>query len=93
MVKVRIPSPLQKLTDNQVEVELEGKNVKEILEKLVETYPSLKDRIYDENGKLRRFINVFVNEEDIRFLQGEETPLKEGDTISLIPAIAGGENA
>lgn len=90
MVKVRIPTPLQKHIENKKEVYIEGKTVKEILKKLTDDYPSLKERIYDEEGKLRRFINIYVNDEDIRFLNGEDTELKDGDTVSIIPAIAGG---
>ena len=90
MVKVRIPQPLQKYVDNQTEVFVDGKYVKEVLDMLIVNYPSLKEKIYDENGNLRRFINIYVNDEDIRFLSGENTSVKEGDVISIIPAIAGG---
>jgi molybdopterin synthase sulfur carrier subunit len=91
-VKVRIPLPLQGLTKNRDEVECEGSTVKEVLENLDRNYPGIKDRLYDEKGNLRRFVNIFVNEEDIRFLKGEDTPLKDGDVISIIPAIAGGKD-
>lgn len=90
MVKVRIPTPLQKLTDNQAEVEADGSNIQELITDLIGRYPGLRERIYDENGNLRRFINIYVNDEDIRFLNGEATILKEGDVVSIIPAIAGG---
>jgi len=89
-VTVRIPTPLQRLTADQGEVACEGKTVSELLSDLERCYPGIKERICDEQGKLRRFVNVFVNEEDIRFLQGEQTPLKDGDEVSIIPAIAGG---
>jgi molybdopterin synthase sulfur carrier subunit len=89
-VKVRIPTPLQKLTDSLTEVEGEGKDIQELLNNLISKFPALKDRLYDEEGKLRKFINFYVNEEDIRFLQGENTSLKDGDVVSIIPAIAGG---
>ena len=89
-VTVRIPTPLQRLTNGQSEVESTGKNVSELLEDLERRHPGIKERICDENGKLRRFVNVFVNEEDIRFLQGDQTALKDGDEVSIIPAIAGG---
>lgn len=89
-VKVRIPSPLQKLTRNQSEVSANGKNIKELFSDLEKQYPGLRDRIYDESGALRRFINVYINEEDIRFLKGEESEVKDGDDVSIIPAIAGG---
>lgn len=91
-VKVRIPSPLQKLTKNQSEVSANGKNIKELFSDLEKQYPGLRDRIYDESGSLRRFINVYINEEDIRFLKGEESEVKDGDDVSIIPAIAGGVN-
>ena len=89
-VKVRIPTPLQRITNGQGEVACEGTTVTELLTNLERRYPGIKARICDETGKLRRFVNVFVNEEDIRFLQGDQTPLKDGDDVSIIPAIAGG---
>lgn len=90
-IKIRIPSPLQKLTDNQSEVECEGKDIKDLVENLEKSFPGIKERLCDDAGKLRRFINIFVNEKDIRFLQGDETKLEDGDEVSIIPAIAGGE--
>ena len=89
-ITVRIPSPLQKLTRNQEEIKLEGANIKELIESLERDSPGVKERICDESGKVRRFINIYVNEEDVRFLQQDETPLKDGDEVSIIPAIAGG---
>lgn len=89
-IKVRIPTPLQKLTDNQIEVECSGRDIKELIENLDKKYPGIKARVCDENGNLRRFINFFVNDKDIRFLQGDKTELKDGDEVSIIPAIAGG---
>ena len=89
-VKVRIPTPLQRLTGGQGEVACEGKTVVELLGDLDRRYPGIKERICDEQGKLRRFVNVFVNEEDIRFMQGDQTSIKDGDEVSIIPAIAGG---
>jgi len=89
-VTVRIPTPLQRLTNGQGEVQCEGKTVRELLENLEQRCPGVKERICDETGKLRRFVNVFVNEEDIRFLQSDQTPVKDGDDVSIIPAIAGG---
>jgi sulfur-carrier protein len=88
--KVRIPAPLQSLTQNQGLVEAEGNTVKAVLADLEVRYPGLQTRLYDEDGNLRRFVNIYVNEEDIRFLQGEETPVQTGDEVSLVPAIAGG---
>lgn len=89
-VKVRIPTPLQKLTGNKAEVIAKGSSVREILEDLNHQFPGIKERLYDEKGSLRRFINFYVNNEDIRFLKGETTPVKEGDELSVVPAIAGG---
>ena len=89
-VKVRIPTPLQKLTGNQAEISCEAANIDQMLAELEAKHPGIKERLCDAEGKLRRFVNIYVNEEDIRFLQGQETPLKAGDDISIIPAIAGG---
>jgi molybdopterin synthase sulfur carrier subunit len=89
-VKVMIPTPLRNLTQNQAEVSAEGATIGELIENLGKSYDGLKGRILDENGKIRRFVNIYLNEEDIRFLQGEATALKAGDQISIVPAIAGG---
>ena len=89
-VKVRVPTPLMKLTDNQSEVMAEGATISEILNNLESQFAGIKERICDENGAPRRFINIYLNEEDIRFLEGESTAVKDGDEISIIPAIAGG---
>ena len=92
-VQVRIPTPLKKLTGEQDIVKAKGKTVGEVLEWLTETYPGLKERLRDEQGEVRRFINIYVNDEDIRFVQNLDTPVKEGDQLSIIPAIAGGASA
>ena len=89
-VKVRVPTPLMKLTDNQSEVMAEGATISAILDNLENQFAGIKERICDENGAPRRFINIYLNEEDIRFLEGENTAVKDGDEISIIPAIAGG---
>ncbi|MBT3183543.1 MAG: MoaD/ThiS family protein [Nitrospina sp.] len=89
-VKVRVPTPLMKLTDNQSEVMAEGATISAILDNLENQFAGIKERICDENGAPRRFINIYLNEEDIRFLEGESTAVKDGDEISIIPAIAGG---
>ena len=89
-VKVRIPTPLQKLTRDQAEVSVSAKNVKELLDSLEKDYPGIKGRLCDESGRVRRFVNIYLNEEDIRFLNQESTQLKEGDEVSIVPAIAGG---
>ena len=90
MVKVRIPTPLRKLTGGKGEVEAEGKTIADLIEDLENRYPGIKERLMDESGNLRRFINIYVNEEDIRFLQGKDTSLSDGDDVSIVPAIAGG---
>ncbi len=90
-IKVRIPPPIQKLTGKQAEVECTGEDIKDLVDNLEKQYPGIKARICDESGNLRRFINFFVNDQDIRFLQGEKTQLKDGDEVSIIPAIAGGK--
>jgi sulfur-carrier protein len=89
-VKVRIPTPLRKLTNNEELVEVAPGTVAEAFSELQSRYPGIKDRLLDESGAVRRFVNVYVNEEDIRFLQNQQTPIKAGDEISIIPAIAGG---
>ncbi len=89
-VKVLIPTPLQKLTNDQATVDCDGGNVGEILESLEQNCPGIKARLCDEEGKLRRFVNFYVNSEDIRFLEGINTALKDGDEVSIVPAIAGG---
>lgn len=89
-IKVRIPTPLRKLTNNQDLVEVSASNVGAAITELQSRYPGIKERLLDESGAVRRFVNVYVNEEDIRFLQNQQTALKEGDEISIIPAIAGG---
>jgi len=89
-VKVRIPTPLMKLTNNQAEISAEGETIADILNNLESQFAGIKERICEENGTPRRFINIYLNEEDIRFLEGEKTQIKDGDEISIIPAIAGG---
>ena len=89
-VKVRIPTPLMKLTNNKAEVEAEGTTIEEMFNNLESQFGGIKERICEENGSPRRFINIYVNEEDIRFLDGEKTAIKDGDEVSIIPAIAGG---
>ena len=90
MVTVRIPTQLRELSAGAPEVELEGKTVAEILQALEEQHPGFAARLHDENGDLRRFVNVFVADEDIRFLQGVDTAVTDGQTVSIVPAVAGG---
>jgi molybdopterin synthase sulfur carrier subunit len=88
--KVRIPTPLRKLTNNEELVEVNAATIGSAIQELQARFPGISERLVDEKGEVRRFVNVYVNEEDIRFLQNQNTPLKEGDEISIIPAIAGG---
>ena len=88
--KVRIPTPLRKLTNNEELVEVNAATIGEAITELQSRYPGIGERLMDEKGEVRRFVNVYVNEEDIRFLKNKQTPLKDGDEISIIPAIAGG---
>jgi len=90
MAIVRIPTPLRKLTGGAEEVQAQGKSVGELIGELEKKYPGIKERICDESGSVRRFVNIFVKDEDIRFLQNLETPLGDKDEVSIVPAIAGG---
>lgn len=89
-VKVRIPTPLRKLTNNEELIEVQAGTVGTAIGELQTRFPGIKERLLDESGEVRRFVNVYVNEEDIRFLQNQNTTTKSGDEISIIPAIAGG---
>lgn len=89
-VKVRIPTPLRKITDGQDEVLAKGNTIAEVIDNLEKKYPGLKERICDETGNVRRFVNIYLNDEDIRFQKDLMTEVKDGDEVSIIPAIAGG---
>jgi MoaD family protein len=89
-VKVRIPTTLRSLAGGSSEVELDGATVGEVLENLDAAHPGFSDRLLDEAGGLRRFVNVFVADDDVRFLQGLDTPVPDGETVAIIPAVAGG---
>ena len=89
-VTVRIPTPLRRVTNGQDKVSVEGSTLVEIIDSLHTEYPGIKERICDDQGELRNFVNVYVNGEDIRFLQGLSTATKAGDEISIVPAVAGG---
>lgn len=90
MATVRIPTPLRKLTDGKEEVSAAGATVGELITDLEANYPGIKARICDDKGQVRRFVNIFANDEDIRFLQNLDTPIKDTDEVSIVPAIAGG---
>lgn len=88
---VRIPTPLRKFTGDQADVEADGATVRELIDNLEERHPGIRANLIDgETGGIRRFVNIYVNDEDIRFLDGAETPLKDGDSVTIVPAIAGG---
>ncbi len=88
--QVRIPTPLRKLTNNEELVEINAATIGEAITELQARFPGIQERLVNEQGEVRRFVNIYLNEEDIRFLKNRETPLKDGDEISIIPAIAGG---
>jgi MoaD family protein len=89
-IKLEIPTALRPYTGKQSSVELSGATVREALAELTATHGELKKHLYTEEGKLRSFVNVYINDEDIRYLQKEDTPIKDGDTLSIVPSIAGG---
>ena len=89
-VSVRIPTTLRTLTGGKSEVQVEGSSVGDVLTALESAHPGFKERLLDESGGLRRFVNVFVSDDDVRFLQGLDTPVPDGETVSIIPAVAGG---
>lgn len=89
-VTVRIPAPLRKLTGGNSEVSADAATVSALVDALEAAHPGLKERLCDESGAIRPFVNIYVNDEDIRFLKGPDTPLGEGDAVSIVPAIAGG---
>jgi sulfur-carrier protein len=89
-VKVMIPTPLRPYVGNQAVVEIDGANVGELLKNLTAKHAELRPHLYSTDGKLRSFVNVYLNDEDIRYLQKEQTPVSPGDTVSIIPSVAGG---
>ncbi len=89
-ITVRIPTPLRRVTNGEDKVTVEGSNLNEIIGSLDSQYPGIKARICNDQGDLRNFVNVYVNGEDVRFLEGLETSTKTGDEISIVPAVAGG---
>ncbi len=89
-VTVRIPAPLRPLTKNQEEVRAEGVTIRDAIDAMDRAYPGIKDRLLDEKGALRRYINIFHNDTDVRFGKALATPLADGDRLAIVPAIAGG---
>ena len=90
-VLVRIPTPLRRITSGAGEVRADANDVTELIDDLERQLPGLMERLVEESGELRRFINIYVNDEDIRFLSGKATALKDGDQVAIVPAIAGGQ--
>ena len=91
-VTVQIPTPLRKLIDNKAEVDIQAGTIGELVEVLEEAHRGIKEKLLDENGEIRRYVNVYLNDEDIRFLDGADTLLSEGDKVAIVPAIAGGRS-
>ncbi|MDT8317247.1 MAG: MoaD/ThiS family protein [bacterium] len=89
-IKVRIPTPLRKLTNGESEVEAKGADISELIDDLEKSYPGIKGKLCEENGNVRKFLNIYLNDDDIRFMDSLATELRDGDSVSLIPAIAGG---
>jgi molybdopterin synthase sulfur carrier subunit len=91
-VVVRIPTPLRSLTKGSAEVQATGGTVIDVIADLERQYPGMKDRLVDDGGEIRKFVNVYVNQEDVRFLDGDRTALKDGDEVAIVPAMAGGRD-
>jgi MoaD family protein len=89
-MKVLIPTPLRQYTGKQASVEVSARTVGEMLSELTSQFPDLRKQLFSDDGKLRRFVNVYVNDEDIRYIENGNTPLKESDTVSIVPSVAGG---
>ena len=89
-VLIRIPTPLRRMTNGQDKVEIDAPNLQELIDQMDSDYPGFKERLVDESGELRYFVNIYLNGEDVRFLQGLNTSTKTGDEISIVPAVAGG---
>lgn len=89
-VTVRVPSPLRKLTDGVAQVEVQASDVRSVISELEQRHPGFEERLLDEEGQLRRFVNLYVSDEDVRFREGLDTPVSDGETVSIVPAVAGG---
>jgi|TARA_B100000029_G_scaffold58164_1_gene52523 molybdopterin synthase sulfur carrier subunit len=87
---VKIPTPLRKLTNNETSVDAVGKTIEQIVESLDSTYPGMRERLIDDNGDLRHFVNIYLNGEDIRYIDGLKSPVSDNDELSIVPAVAGG---
>ncbi len=91
MATVRIPSPLRRYTNGQSKAQTNGGNVAQIIENLETQFPGVKSRLCDESGQIKRYVNIFVNDKEIRTLQGDDTPVADSDEVSIVPAMAGGQ--
>ena len=91
-VTVKIPTPLRKLTNNETSVDAVGKTIEQIVESLDSTYPGMRERLIDDNGSLRHFVNIYLNGEDIRYIDGLDSAVNDNDELSIVPAVAGGLN-
>ena len=91
-VTVRIPAPLRKVTNDKDRVEVDAENLADMVQAMEEQYPGIKERLLDEAGELRHFVNIYVNGEDVQFLDGLETAISDSDEVSIVPAVAGGLN-
>lgn len=89
-VSVRIPTPLRRVTNGESDVAGDGATIRALIQDLERRYPGIRERLCDETGEIRRFVNIFVGDEDIRFMKGLDTPLEDGIQVSIIPAVAGG---
>ena len=89
-VTIHIPTPLREYTDDQATAEVHGQTAGDALRTLVDQYPDLEENLYNDDGELRQFVNIYVEDEDIRYLDGEDTPLDDGTELSIVPSIAGG---
>ena len=89
-ITVRIPTPLRRVTDGQDKVDTEGETLRQLIDSMESQYPGIKERLCDEDGNLRNFVNVYVNGEDVRFLDGIDSATGDGDEVSIVPAVAGG---
>src|SRR5579875_1344358 len=92
-VKIVVPTPMQRYTMNKEEIEVGGATVDHALQHLAENYPDIKKHLFNDDGTIRAFVNVYVNDDDSRYLQGGQTPVKDGDTLTIVPSIAGGLDA
>ena len=90
MAQIKIPTPLRSLTNDEDTVAVNAPNLKELIAQMENSYPGIAERLLDENNELRRFVNIFINGEDVRFLDGLDSPVRDDDEVSIVPAVAGG---